>query len=82
MSIDFMSDEVVHHDMEEPQSKYKSDTASPLKSDTSVYQLLHSFLKQGNSSILNVVKKATSSRSVNHAYLYHHHHHQLQPLIS
>lgn len=75
MSVDdIMSDEVLHNDVEEPDSEYKNESKSPRKSYTSVYEILHSFLKQGNSSILkvgtNVAKGATSTRSV-------HHHHQL-----
>jgi hypothetical protein len=55
MTNDFKSDEVVHHDLEEPHSKYQTHSTSPLKSDASVCQLLHSFLKQREySSILKV----------------------------
>ncbi|XP_078161854.1 GDP-mannose transporter GONST1-like isoform X1 [Carex rostrata] len=67
MSVDdIMSDEVLHNDIEEPDSEYKNENKSPRKSYTSVYEILYSFLKQGNSSILkvetNVAKRATSTR--------------------
>ncbi|KAF3334591.1 GDP-mannose transporter GONST1-like protein [Carex littledalei] len=66
MSVDITSDEVLHNDVEEPDSEYKNESKSPRKSYASVFEILHSFLKQGNSSILkvvtNVAKRTTSTR--------------------